>query len=42
MVENLFKLALACKFLGANFFLVIDVVLLELVGDPMVAEAALQ
>ena len=38
MVENFLKPVLACEFLEANLFLVIDVVLLDL--DPMVAEAA--
>jgi hypothetical protein len=38
MVENLLKPALACKFLGANSFLVINMVLFDL--DPVVAETA--
>jgi hypothetical protein len=31
-VENLLKPGLACKLLGADFFLMIDVVLLDLAG----------
>ena len=38
MVENLLKPALACNFFGADLFLVIDAVLLDL--DPMMTEAA--
>jgi hypothetical protein len=37
MVQDLFEPALTGEFLGANFVLVIDVVLLDL--DPVVAEA---
>jgi hypothetical protein len=39
MVENLLKPGLACEFLGTDFVLMINVVLLNL--DPVMTEMAL-